>query len=141
MGAASPELVVEVAYEHMQSGRFRHMAHCADGARTRTSAAFAQPVIPQELEDLLHKDGSQPAAADLRYGLNVLRSLHHCRLNRQLVARTTSKDPHLFLLLATRDLLRPNTKVAYFQLHRHFLLCAPRSHLLKPFGSSWGLYG
>ena len=22
-----PELVVEVAYEHMQSGRFRHMAH------------------------------------------------------------------------------------------------------------------
>ncbi|MGA8743302.1 MAG: ATP-dependent DNA ligase [Terracidiphilus sp.] len=46
-----PELVVEVAYEHMQSGRFRHMAHFRRWRTDRrpTSCTFAQlEVIPPE---------------------------------------------------------------------------------------------
>jgi ATP-dependent DNA ligase len=46
-----PELVVEVAYEHMQSGRFRHMAHFRRWRTDRkpASCTFAQlEVIPPE---------------------------------------------------------------------------------------------
>jgi ATP-dependent DNA ligase len=46
-----PELVVEVAYEHMQSGRFRHMAHFRRWRSDRkpASCTFAQlEVIPPE---------------------------------------------------------------------------------------------
>jgi ATP-dependent DNA ligase len=46
-----PELVVEVAYEHMQSGRFRHMAHFRRWRTDRkpASCTFAQlEVVPPE---------------------------------------------------------------------------------------------
>jgi ATP-dependent DNA ligase len=46
-----PELVVEVAYEHMQSGRFRHMAHFRRWRTDRkpSSCTFAQlEVVPPE---------------------------------------------------------------------------------------------
>jgi len=46
-----PELVVEVAYEHMQSGRFRHMAHFRRWRTDRepTTCTFAQlEVVPPE---------------------------------------------------------------------------------------------
>jgi ATP-dependent DNA ligase len=46
-----PELVVEVAYEHMQSGRFRHMAHFRRWRKDRkpSSCTFAQlEVVPPE---------------------------------------------------------------------------------------------
>lgn len=46
-----PELVVEVAYEHMQSGRFRHMAHFRRWRTDRkpVSCTFTQlEVIPPE---------------------------------------------------------------------------------------------
>ena len=46
-----PDLVVEVAYEHMQSGRFRHMAHFRRWRTDRkpASCTFAQlEVIPPE---------------------------------------------------------------------------------------------
>lgn len=49
-----PELVVEVSYEHMQSGRFRHMAHFRRWRTDRKPGActFAQleVVPPQELK-------------------------------------------------------------------------------------------
>jgi ATP-dependent DNA ligase len=48
-----PELVVEVTYEHMQSGRFRHMAHFHRWRPDRSpeTCTFAQleVVPPQEL--------------------------------------------------------------------------------------------
>jgi ATP-dependent DNA ligase len=51
-----PELVVEVAYEHMQSGRFRHMAHFRRWRTDRkpASCTFAQLEIvpPQELKTI-----------------------------------------------------------------------------------------
>ena len=51
-----PELVVEVAYEHMQSGRFRHMAHFHRWRTDRkpTSCTFAQLEIipPEELKSI-----------------------------------------------------------------------------------------
>jgi ATP-dependent DNA ligase len=51
-----PELVVEVAYEHMQSGRFRHMAHFRRWRTDRkpTSCTFAQLEIvpPSELKTI-----------------------------------------------------------------------------------------
>jgi len=49
-----PELVVEVAYEHMQSGRFRHMAHFRRWRKDKktSSCTFAQLEVipPQELK-------------------------------------------------------------------------------------------
>jgi len=51
-----PELVVEVAYEHMQSGRFRHMAHFRRWRTDRKpkSCTFAQleVVAPEELKTI-----------------------------------------------------------------------------------------
>jgi len=51
-----PELVVEVAYEHMQSGRFRHMAHFRRWRTDRkpASCTFAQldAVPPEELKSI-----------------------------------------------------------------------------------------
>src|SRR6185312_17422745 len=51
-----PELVVEVAYEHMQSGRFRHMAHFRRWRTDRkpASCTFAQleEVPPEELKSI-----------------------------------------------------------------------------------------
>ena len=51
-----PELVVEVAYEHMQSGRFRHMAHFRRWREDRKpkSCTFAQleVVAPEELKSI-----------------------------------------------------------------------------------------
>jgi ATP-dependent DNA ligase len=46
-----PELVVEVSYEHVQSGRFRHMEHfrCWRKDRKPASCTFAQlKVVPPE---------------------------------------------------------------------------------------------
>lgn len=49
-----PELVVEVAYEHMQNGRFRHMAHFRrwreDKKPTDCTYAQLEVVPPQELK-------------------------------------------------------------------------------------------
>jgi ATP-dependent DNA ligase len=54
-----PELVVEVAYEHMQSGRFRHMAHFRRWRKDRkpSSCTFAQleVVPPQELKRIFDR--------------------------------------------------------------------------------------
>ena len=51
-----PELVVEVAYEHMQSGRFRHMAHFRRWRKDKkpSSCTFAQLEVipPEELKSL-----------------------------------------------------------------------------------------
>ncbi|WP_109485677.1 ATP-dependent DNA ligase [Occallatibacter savannae] len=51
-----PELVIEVAYEHMQSGRFRHMAHFRRWRTDRKpkSCTFAQleVVAPEELKSI-----------------------------------------------------------------------------------------
>jgi ATP-dependent DNA ligase len=51
-----PELVVEVSYEHMQSGRFRHMAHFRRWRTDRkpASCTFAQleVVPPEELKTI-----------------------------------------------------------------------------------------
>ena len=51
-----PELVVEVAYEHMQGSRFRHMAQFRRWRLDRepTSCTYAQleVVPPQELMDI-----------------------------------------------------------------------------------------
>ncbi len=51
-----PELVVEVAYEHMQSGRFRHMAHFRRWREDRkpASCTFAQLEVipPEELQSI-----------------------------------------------------------------------------------------
>jgi ATP-dependent DNA ligase len=55
-----PELVVEVAYEHMQSGRFRHMAHFRRWRKDRkpSSCTYAQleVVPPEELKNLFARD-------------------------------------------------------------------------------------
>jgi ATP-dependent DNA ligase len=55
-----PELVVEVAYEHMQSGRFRHMAHFRRWRMDRkpASCTFAQleVVPPEELKSIFAWD-------------------------------------------------------------------------------------
>lgn len=54
-----PELVVEVAYEHMQSGRFRHMAHFRRWRADRKpkSCTFAQleVVAPEELKSIFKR--------------------------------------------------------------------------------------
>jgi ATP-dependent DNA ligase len=54
--ALRPELVVEVAYEHMQSGRFRHMAHFRRWRSDRkpVTCTFAQleVVPPKELREI-----------------------------------------------------------------------------------------
>jgi ATP-dependent DNA ligase len=54
-----PELVVEVAYEHMQSGRFRHMAHFRRWRTDRKpqSCTFAQleTVPPEELKSIFNR--------------------------------------------------------------------------------------
>jgi ATP-dependent DNA ligase len=51
-----PELVVEVAYEHMQSGRFRHMAHFRrwrhDKKPSDCTYAQLEVVPPQELQSI-----------------------------------------------------------------------------------------
>jgi ATP-dependent DNA ligase len=51
-----PELVVEVAYEHMQSGRFRHMAHFQrwrdDKEPTDCTYAQLEVVPPQEVKKI-----------------------------------------------------------------------------------------
>ncbi len=64
-----PELVVEVAYEHMQGDRFRHLAHFRRWRPDRTvkSCTYAQleVVPPQELEEIFSKAGSG------RYGCKV----------------------------------------------------------------------
>ncbi len=55
-----PELVVEVAYEHMQGGRFRHMAHFRRWRKDKDPAActYAQleTVPPQELMAIFPQD-------------------------------------------------------------------------------------
>jgi ATP-dependent DNA ligase len=55
-----PELVVEVAYEHMQSGRFRHMAHFrrwrADKSPTDCTYAQLETVPPEELRTIFTSD-------------------------------------------------------------------------------------
>ena len=55
-----PELVVEVSYEHMQSGRFRHMAHFRRWRTDRKpeSCTFAQleVVAPEELKSIFKRD-------------------------------------------------------------------------------------
>jgi ATP-dependent DNA ligase len=54
-----PELVVEVAYEHMQSGRFRHMAHFRRWRADRKpeSCTFAQleVIAPEELKSIFKR--------------------------------------------------------------------------------------
>jgi ATP-dependent DNA ligase len=49
-----PELVVEVSYEHMQSGRFRHMAHFRRWRKDRKPATCTfeqlEVVPPEELK-------------------------------------------------------------------------------------------
>ena len=54
-----PELVAEVAYEHMQSGRFRHMAHFRRWRTDRKpkSCTFAQleTVAPEELKSIFKR--------------------------------------------------------------------------------------
>jgi ATP-dependent DNA ligase len=51
-----PELVVEVAYEHMQGSRFRHMAHFrrwrTDKSQTDCTYAQLEVVPPQELMEI-----------------------------------------------------------------------------------------
>jgi ATP-dependent DNA ligase len=51
-----PELVVEVAYEHMQGDRFRHMAHFrrwrTDKATSQCTYAQLEVVPPQELQSV-----------------------------------------------------------------------------------------
>jgi ATP-dependent DNA ligase len=54
-----PVLVVEVAYEHMQSGRFRHMAHFHRWRPDRNpdTCTFAQleVVPPEEIAQVFHQ--------------------------------------------------------------------------------------
>jgi ATP-dependent DNA ligase len=49
-----PELVVEVAYEHMQAGRFRHMAHFrrwrTEKPPSHCTYAQLEVVPPEELK-------------------------------------------------------------------------------------------
>lgn len=51
-----PELVVEVAYEHMQSGRFRHMSRFrrwrTDKKPSDCTYAQLEVVAPQELMEI-----------------------------------------------------------------------------------------
>jgi ATP-dependent DNA ligase len=58
-----PELVVEVAYEHMQGDRFRHLAHFRRWRTDRTpeSCTYAQleVVAPQELMEIFYEAGSK----------------------------------------------------------------------------------
>jgi ATP-dependent DNA ligase len=61
-----PELVVEVAYEHMQSGRFRHMAHFRRWRPDRRpeSCTFAQleTVPPHELVAIFSQERTRAAS-------------------------------------------------------------------------------
>jgi ATP-dependent DNA ligase len=54
-----PELVVEVAYEHMQGDRFRHLAHFrrwrSDKAPESCTYAQLEVVAPQELMEIFRK--------------------------------------------------------------------------------------
>ena len=54
-----PELVVEVAYDHMQSGRFRHTAQFrrfrSDKAAQDCNYAQLEVVAPQELSEIFHE--------------------------------------------------------------------------------------
>ena len=54
-----PELVVEVAYEHMQGDRFRHLAHFRrwrpDKATTACTYAQLEVVPPEELTAIFPK--------------------------------------------------------------------------------------
>jgi len=63
-----PELVVEVAYEHMQSGRFRHMAHFRRWRTDRRpeSCTFAQleTVPPHELAAIFAQERRRAASLD-----------------------------------------------------------------------------
>ena len=60
-----PERVVEVTYEHMQSGRFRHMAHFHRWRpdRAPASCTFAQleVVPPEELAVIFNQPRSSRA--------------------------------------------------------------------------------
>ena len=60
--AVRPELVVEVAYEHMQGDRFRHMAHFRrwrpDKATRECTYAQLEVVAPQELMAIFSKGAS-----------------------------------------------------------------------------------
>lgn len=73
-----PQLVVEVAYEHMQAGRFRHMAHFRRWRTDRkpSSCTFAQleVVPPEELAVIFARDSpaSQPQNAS-----SLNRKRHH----------------------------------------------------------------
>lgn len=61
-----PELVVEVSYEHMQSGRFRHMAHFRRWRTDRKpeTCTFAQleVVPPEELKEMFAEEERQNTA-------------------------------------------------------------------------------
>ncbi len=63
-----PELVVEVAYEHMQSGRFRHMAHFRRWRTDRLpeSCTFAQLEIvpPHELAAIFAQERARATSLD-----------------------------------------------------------------------------
>jgi len=63
-----PELVVEVAYEHMQSGRFRHMAHFRRWRTDRQpeSCTFAQleTVPPHELAEMFAHERARATSLD-----------------------------------------------------------------------------
>ena len=60
--ALRPELVVEVAYEHMQGDRFRHLAHFrrwrADKAPAGCTYAQLEVVAPAELGEIFAGDGA-----------------------------------------------------------------------------------
>jgi ATP-dependent DNA ligase len=60
-----PELVVEVAYDHMQGGRFRHTAHFRrwrpDKRPRDCSYAQLETVAPHELATIFAADGAKPA--------------------------------------------------------------------------------
>lgn len=59
-----PELVVEVSYEHMQSGRFRHMAHFrrwrTDRKPETCTYAQLEAVAPEELAAMFAEDSQRP---------------------------------------------------------------------------------
>jgi ATP-dependent DNA ligase len=63
-----PELVVEVAYEHMQAGRFRHMAHFRRWRTDRrpASCTFAQleTVPPHELAAIFAQERARAKSLD-----------------------------------------------------------------------------
>jgi ATP-dependent DNA ligase len=68
-----PELVVEVSYEHMQSGRFRHMAHFRRWRTDRKpqTCTFAQLEVipPEELAAMFVQDMHRTAGED-KHSLN-----------------------------------------------------------------------